>query len=497
MAVEQPAATDPLNSPSHSTQHKIIAADASASVKSLIVSSGDNVGIGTEVPTGKLDVRGSFTNTLGIRTVTSQYGGGLWIQDYGDSAPEHVNGTGSFDKIGGTYENLFTKSAGDDFTQADADNGNWILLMGANIGATAEIKDFIDADNVVVDGMNWEGDLASQSFFIMKHPTFITGNGSKHEFSVNGDGEFEIASYDFTGKQMIEFENDVNADGADTLHIKHNANGKSNSDAIHLFYNTGNLQAGDEGQAIQISLNETDATGGEVDLILLETTDATAAVEKHAIHIGTGFDSALTVSGAASGNMDYAYEVLANHTVTDRLTEFTTPGNDVEIFDNDNDYILIGNDVAFEVLEVVLAVNSSKGIVPTFEYSTGDGTWDTLVVDDGTQAFTTSGLVDWSAPGGWAETSHADGASGAITQGYYIRIARTYTPTIPTLPTESFFKIYLEQAGETGMKIDGQGVIKLPYLAAAPSSPENGMIWMESDGLHLYYAGAEKLVAGV
>jgi len=100
------------------------------------------------------------------------------------------------------------------------------------------------------------------------------------------------------------------------------------------------------------------------------------------------------------------------------------------------------------------------------------------------------------APVDWAETSHADGASGAITEGYYIRIARTTGGTIPTLPTESYFKIYLEQGGDTGMKIDGQGVVKLPYITGAPSTPENGMIWMESDGLHLYYNNAEKTVAG-
>ena len=45
------------------------------------------------------------------------------------------------------------------------------------------------------------------------------------------------------------------------------------------------------------------------------------------------------------------------------------------------------------------------------------------------------------------------------------------------------------------MKIDGQGVIKLPYITAAPAAPENGMIWMESDGLHMYYNGAEQIAA--
>jgi hypothetical protein len=41
------------------------------------------------------------------------------------------------------------------------------------------------------------------------------------------------------------------------------------------------------------------------------------------------------------------------------------------------------------------------------------------------------------------------------------------------------------------------GAIKIPYLGAAPSTLENGMLWVESDGLHIYYNDAEKTVAGV
>lgn len=50
-----------------------------------------------------------------------------------------------------------------------------------------------------------------------------------------------------------------------------------------------------------------------------------------------------------------------------------------------------------------------------------------------------------------------------------------------------------QQAG----KLTVGGPVQLPYLGAAPSGLTNGMMWMESDGLHIYYAGAEKLVAGV
>lgn len=39
--------------------------------------------------------------------------------------------------------------------------------------------------------------------------------------------------------------------------------------------------------------------------------------------------------------------------------------------------------------------------------------------------------------------------------------------------------------------------LKLPYLTGVPASADNGSIWMEADGLHIYYNGSEKVVAGV
>ena len=69
--------------------------------------------------------------------------------------------------------------------------------------------------------------------------------------------------------------------------------------------------------------------------------------------------------------------------------------------------------------------------------------------------------------------------------------------SVPTPPTERIFNIYLERTGATGMEIQGTGILRLPYITAAPGTPVNGMIWMESDGLHIYYNNTEKVVAGV
>ena len=449
---------------------------------------------------------GHLQTIEGFRTTTPHCGPGLWIHLYGEDTPEHTNGTGSYDHTGGAYENYFTATAGDAFTQADADNGSWILLTGSKLGAVAEIKSYIDATHVTVDGMGWTGDIASQGYLIYRHPTFVSGDGAKHEFSVEAGGEFEIHSYNFTGSKMVEISNDVASDSADTLHIEHEANGYANGDAIQLFYETGATQAVDELQAIQISVDETGATAGQIDLIYLETTDATA-MEKHAIHISTGFDRALTVSGVSSKNQDYGYEYTAGAAPVDRVKSagagnnaYINPAIDEQIFDAANDFILIGDDDQFEVIEVVLATVSSKDL--DFEYYYSDNTngtdigvagWTQFYPDDSTEGFKKSGLIDWTAWGAaWDEDDLAE-AGEAITEGYYIAIKRTRIGGL-TEPIEDFFKIYEEQGGDTGMIIKGDGRIKLPYLTGAPGSLENGDIWMEADGLHVYYGAAEHIL---
>jgi len=78
MAIQQPIGSDTLNSPSHSLSHRVFANDSEAPVKSVVVDSAGEVGIGTETPNSTLHVDGSITAAYVAKTATYT----LTVSDY-------------------------------------------------------------------------------------------------------------------------------------------------------------------------------------------------------------------------------------------------------------------------------------------------------------------------------------------------------------------------------------------------------------------------------
>lgn len=61
--------------------------------------------------------------------------------------------------------------------------------------------------------------------------------------------------------------------------------------------------------------------------------------------------------------------------------------------------------------------------------------------------------------------------------------------------TDAELKFSLHIAGtKTDTMSIKAGAIKMPYTAGAPENIENGMVWVESDGIHVYRDGAEYVV---
>ncbi len=451
--------------------------------------------------------KGHFQNADGLRTVSAKYGPSLLSHDWGDGTPEHTNGVGSYDHTGGAYENLFTATAGDVFTTADAGDGqmnSWILMTGENLGAFAEITTFVSTTQVIVEGLGWDTDIASQGFYIYKHPTFITGDGHRTDISTNSDGELLIHSIDYTEENVVKIEADAGADGPMYgFKVASEANGYNLITGARINYLTGDLAAGDVGGGLFVTIDDTDDLAQTATTILggiaVQSTNSGTAINRSFVSIGA--DEHFVAVGNEPIEPDYGYRV-ASGAVTDRVngagtgTAFIDAAQNIQLFESDNDYVLYGNDDKFEMLDIVLTIGANVNIREDVEYSTGAGAWTTLPLQSDTmKGWRQSGGYIWDAPGNWVEVSQAEGV-GDISEGYYIKVSRTRN-TVLTVPTEEICDIHLDSSGDTGMKIKANGVVRLPVLTGISADVENGDIWMEADGLHIYYNGAEKLVAGV
>lgn len=204
------------------------------------------------------------------------------------------------------------------------------------------------------------------------------------------------------------------------------ADGHGDVKALDIDYQTGALAAGSSEGVILINIDESASTGGDIHALEVLSTEGSATVFGMLAGVGV---NPIEQSAGTFGAPDSA---LVN--ATDRLAEFGDSGSNVALFVADNDTVTIGNANKFEEIEVLLAtIASGSGVAPTFEYSTGSGTWASFVPVDGTNAFKNSGVI------AWLDSNIPSWATGLGSE-YLIRITRTKN-SLSTVPIESIIKI--------------------------------------------------------
>lgn len=231
----------------------------------------------------------------------------------------------------------------------------------------------------------------------------------------------------YVGRQVTPVLNHTaQTDGETSLSITTDSNAMGGVNALTLNYIADAVAAGDFDVVNNMNVDVSASTGGIVTANLVNKVDGTANVV--ALSAGSGVDLLLQNAGDLV-DMDSA---LVN--AVDVLTEFTTPGSNVQMFVANSDTVTIGSASQFIGIAFDLAINASgAGVKPTFEYSTGVGTWATFNPNDDTDGFRISGGISWDA---------TDLSTWLIGTGseFLIRITRTQN-NVNTPPTENFVQI--------------------------------------------------------
>ncbi len=421
---------------------------------------------------------GRFYTTTGVKSDALQGGGSLMLWPEGGVVIEHnlTTNEADFDYTGGDYENLMTDASG---VFAGADKGNWIIVRtGTYKGAMAEIKTVLDADNVILHTMGWDFDIADFGYYIIQHPQVVIGDGCHNEFQVGTAGHLDIHSGAWVGStysnNMFEVEMEGAADNLRVAFTEAECDGHNNIVGQEVYIETGDLSPGESVAGIYTHVDISEASSSDsttsVPCFIAGVENGSDATAKAFLALA-GFDIAFQVYGATEDNPDYGYEV-ASGSVINRVTGtpqdgtafLSTSTSNVQIFDGDNDYILIGSDDTFEIVDVLLETGANRNVLFEFYYSTGVDTWATLIVVDTTRGARNNGQWNFNAPVDWAKGNQAEAAAD-ITSAYYIKAVRTRN-AVAVPPTESYFKIRVSK--ESGMSITGSGAIEPAGQAADP-----------------------------
>ncbi len=306
---------------------------------------------------------------------------------------------------------------------------------------------------------------------------------STSKMSLSAAGLLTVDSLTSNGETIIDYTATTSDNNA--LEIDMHAAGFGGNEALDIDYVTGALAAGSAEAAILVNIDETLATGGDVYGMEVLATEGSATV--YALGVGPTVNVIEQESGTFI-DMDSALTIAV-----DNITAWTTsdPGgaNNVDFFVADNDSITFGDASKFETLEFVLETAASQNVQPTFEYSTGSGTWATFSPIDGTSGFRNTGLVVWL---------EADIPSWAVGVGaeFLIRITRTRNG-LSTNPVEDHAKISAvslfswDKNGDLSINgltsaadilMAGTGQLDLPVgtTGERSGSPNSGMIRFNS-----------------
>ncbi len=169
----------------------------------------------------------------------------------------------------------------------------------------------------------------------------------------------------------------------------------------------------------------------------------------------------------------------------------------VSVLENNNDYIVLGNDVPFTAIDIDFDVEASDDLGLVFEYLDNNGFWDVFTPTDNTSGFTADGSVVWTFNDvlNWAPNTVNE-----VEEKYWVRIKRTTdavttTATVEQIKVNTGVRIYLERmdfdlytdssmsrTSSAAGAVTGLGHVAGQQVYAIENGATTGPYFVESDG---------------
>jgi len=286
----------------------------------------------------------------------------------------------------------------------------------------------------------------------------LTGELGEGQITMDGGGNMG-------GLESMEIVNTVVEDDSSVVEIDVVGGGFSDVTGLNIVYKTGAINSGDAGTTILSSIIEDESLGGRIFGHIVTNTDQGSAT----VH---GLGSAVGVNPIYHQSGTFINATSLTREGDDVLAALSSGGGGaVDLFLLLNDDFIIGAASKFEEVGFLLATGSSGGgVAPTWEYSTGVGTFAFFSPQDGTNGFRDSGIISWDQAdlAGWA----VDGSTE-----FTIRITRTRN-SLSTTPIADLCQI----TSPTTYEWNKDGDVNIRSLTASTNVAGVDSIKLEGTG---------------
>lgn len=180
-------------------------------------------------------------------------------------------------------------------------------------------------------------------------------------------------------------------------------------------------------------------TTGKFRQVIGEGRQAHVVVERE-INIGASFENALDYAFLSDPTFKARYDVTVAFADSSIVTT-------VGVFEDEGDYILIGNQSPYTSIQIDLTTGASSDCDLQFEYLDANGFWDTFSATDTTTGFTVDGTITWTFA---AVLNWAPFTLNQIEDQFWIRIKRledtvATTPVVGQVKINTSNRLYLEK----------------------------------------------------
>lgn len=348
------------------------------------------------------------------------------------------------------------------------------LTIGSNPAVATSSAPVVDLSIPVYDSTS--GSLIKETGVLIDASDNISGvNDLTAVNNITASGLLVSSSLDIN---FTAIEDDSRA-----VQINADAAGFANVESVGIIYETGAINAGDVEAGVLVGIDQSASTGGRVlGVGVVATSTGSSTVD--ALGVGSGVNPIIQ----QSGTFDDADSILVN--AVNELTDLSQGGGgNVSVFVADNDTITVGHAAQYAEIEFIVDTGSSGGgVAPTFEYSTGVGSWVFFSPTDGTSGFRNSGNVIW-------ELDDIPGWLVGLASEFLIRITRTRN-TLFTTPILDLIQL----AGTTEYSWNKDGALNVSSISAAglpgvfcssaPVVDEAICLWDGTDGSNINESSA-------